>query len=164
MDANENEPHNSAPPDTAIREELHVDRLAAGGDGVGRIDGKVVFVPGGLPGEQLVIKRTEDKRRFARAEIVEVLRPAAARRSPDCPHETEAQHGIGCGGCGFRHVSDAQSLQFKTEPVVTEMAKIAPEVDWPQPTLHQETELDGTRWRVRFHLASGVLGLFQNSG
>ena len=76
--------------------ELHVDKVVAGGDGLARgDDGRVVFVPGALPGETVRVRLARAKRDFARAELVEVVVPHAGRIEPACPYVA-----AGCGGCG----------------------------------------------------------------
>ena len=61
--------------------QLRIERLVAGGDGLAREgDGRVVFVHGGLPGELVSVEPVAEKKDFARARVVEVLEPAAARR------------------------------------------------------------------------------------
>ena len=53
---------------------LHVDSIAYGGEAVGRLaSGKVCFVPGGLPGEELEVEIIQDKKSFARAKIIKIL-------------------------------------------------------------------------------------------
>ena len=59
--------------------------LAVGGEGVGRLaDGRVVFVAGAALNDELVVSITEEKSRYARAEILEVLVPGEGRREPPC--------------------------------------------------------------------------------
>ncbi len=89
--------------------EVAVERIAVGGDGVGRDpDGRVVFVPGALPGERVVARVVETAPRWARAELVALRSADASARSarivPPC-----AAAVAGCGGCGWQHMTlDAQ--------------------------------------------------------
>ena len=56
--------------------DIQLEKLAYGGDAMGRLpDGRAVFVPFGLPGERVRIRLTEEKKNFARGELVEVLKP-----------------------------------------------------------------------------------------
>ncbi|MCP3984880.1 MAG: TRAM domain-containing protein, partial [bacterium] len=65
---------------------VEIDSLAAGGDGVGRLaDGRVVFVPRTAPGDQVLVRLREERKRFARGAVTELLRPGPDRRSPACP-------------------------------------------------------------------------------
>jgi 23S rRNA (uracil1939-C5)-methyltransferase len=75
--------------------------VAAGGDGIGRLpDGRVVFVPGALPGERATVAVTEERRDYARATLLGVVDPSPGRVEPPCPWV-----GHGCGGCGWQHAS-----------------------------------------------------------
>jgi 23S rRNA (uracil1939-C5)-methyltransferase len=86
--------------------DLHIDSLAYGGNGVGRLDGFVVFVRGGLPGDRVRARVTKTKRGFAEAATEAVLEPSAQRVEPPCPY-----FGV-CGGCRFQDLAyDAQIAQ-----------------------------------------------------
>jgi 23S rRNA (uracil1939-C5)-methyltransferase len=84
--------------------ELRVDSIAAGGDGVGRNAGHVVFVPRSAPGDLVRVEaRAHD--RFMRGRILDILEPARTRVEPPCGHYVVDR----CGGCQLQHISlDAQ--------------------------------------------------------
>jgi 23S rRNA (uracil1939-C5)-methyltransferase len=93
---------------------------AYGGDSMGRLaDGRAVFVPGTLPGEQVRIRLVEQKRSFARGVVVEILRSAAERVSGNCPS------AAACGGCHYAHMSYPAQLQAKTDVVRDQLKRIA---------------------------------------
>ena len=75
--------------------ELQVDSLAYGGNGVARLDGFVVFVRRGLPGDRVRARATKVKRGFAEALAVDVLEPSEHRVEAPCAHYPA------CGGCRF---------------------------------------------------------------
>ncbi len=90
---------------------VHLDRLVAGGDALGRLDdGRVVFVPGGLPGEDVMVRVVEDRRDFVRAALIDVTVADADRVVPMCPLVAE-----GCGGCDWQHLAPAAQLGQKTQ-------------------------------------------------
>ena len=91
--------------------ELSVEDLAFGGEGVGRADGYVVFVRGGLPGDRLRVRLTEARGRFGRAAIEEVLVAAPDRVAPPCPYFGR------CGGCRLQHLAYPAQLAFKEKQV-----------------------------------------------
>jgi len=99
--------------------DVAIDSIAAGGDGVGRADGRVVFVPRSAPGD-LARVRLEEKGRFARGEIIEVLRAAGERVDPPCPHYTRDR----CGGCQLQHLSYDAQLAAKGKIIVETLARI----------------------------------------
>jgi 23S rRNA (uracil1939-C5)-methyltransferase len=87
--------------------ELSIDALAAGGDGVGRVAGLVVFTPRTAPGDRVRVRLREVRRRFARAEVVEILAPGPARRPAPCPW-----FGA-CGGCDWLHLDEAAQREAR---------------------------------------------------
>jgi 23S rRNA (uracil1939-C5)-methyltransferase len=91
--------------------ELTVDDLAFGGEGVGRADGYVVFVRGGLPGDRLRVRLTEARGRFGRAAIEEILVASPDRVVPPCPYFGR------CGGCRLQHLTYPAQLAFKEKQV-----------------------------------------------
>jgi 23S rRNA (uracil1939-C5)-methyltransferase len=91
--------------------ELTIDDLAFGGEGVGRADGYVVFVRGGLPGDRLRVRLTEARGRFGRAAIEEVLVPSPDRVPAPCPYFGR------CGGCRLQHLAYPAQLAFKEKQV-----------------------------------------------
>jgi 23S rRNA (uracil1939-C5)-methyltransferase len=91
--------------------ELVVDDLAFGGEGVGRVDGYVVFVRGGLPGDRLRVTITEARSRYGRGTIVEILTPAPDRVEAPCPYFGR------CGGCRLQHLAYPAQLAFKEKQV-----------------------------------------------
>lgn len=99
--------------------EVAIDSVAAGGDGVGRTEGRVVFVPRSAPGD-LARVRLHDKGRFARGEIVELLRAADSRVEPPCPHYTTDR----CGGCQLQHLAYDAQLAAKGRIIVEALARI----------------------------------------
>jgi 23S rRNA (uracil1939-C5)-methyltransferase len=98
--------------------ETTVDGFTHGGDGVARVDGKAVFVPGALPGERIRIRVVEDRRRWARADLLDVVVPADERVTPPCPHAAD------CGGCDLQHVTPTGQLALKTRVVREQLERI----------------------------------------
>lgn len=86
---------------------LRIDTLAYGGKGVGRLDGKAVFVPLVAPGDRVLCRIVQDRKRYAEGEIAELLEPSALRRPPLCPVFGE------CGGCQWQHLPYAEQVLWK---------------------------------------------------
>ncbi len=91
--------------------ELAIEDLAFGGEGVGRADGYVIFVRGGLPGDRLRVRLVEARGRFGRATIDEVLAASPDRVEPPCPYFGR------CGGCRLQHLAYTAQLAFKEKQV-----------------------------------------------
>ncbi len=87
--------------------DIHIDRLAIGGRGVGRHDGMVVFVEGAAPDETVRAEITLIKKNFAEGKVIEVIQPSPARVSPQCPYYMK------CGGCNWQHLSYKEQLNQK---------------------------------------------------
>ena len=100
--------------------ELTIDSIAAGGDGVARYDGMVVFVPRSAPGDR-VSARVKREGRFARGRIQQVLVPSPQRVAPRCSHY-EADH---CGGCQLQHLSYEGQIRAKRGIVNDSLERIA---------------------------------------
>ena len=88
--------------------ELRIDRIAAGGAGVGRAaDGRVLFVQRTAPGEVVRVEVIEQKPRWARGRLLRVLEPAPERRVAPCPLYER------CGGCALQHLEYEAQLAAK---------------------------------------------------
>jgi 23S rRNA (uracil1939-C5)-methyltransferase len=98
---------------------LEIESIAAGGDGVARSNGLVVFVPRTAPGE-VVTARISGKGSFARGSLRKVTRPSEERIDPPCPHYTRDR----CGGCQIQHMSYASQLRAKQRIVRDAMERI----------------------------------------
>lgn len=100
---------------------LDIVGLAVGGDGIGRAaDGRVVFVPGALPGESVRIVVTEERTSLLRGEVAEILTASPDRQEPWCPHLAD-----GCGGCGWQHVRPESQASLKRSTVVEALRRTA---------------------------------------
>jgi 23S rRNA (uracil1939-C5)-methyltransferase len=98
--------------------ELHVDSLAYGGNGVARLNGFVVFVRSGLPGDTVRARVTKVKRSHAEAIAVEVVEPSAERVDAPCAHYPA------CGGCRFQDLAYDAQLEAKQEQVREALRRI----------------------------------------
>lgn len=100
------------------RRTLHIESLAHLGAGIARDGGKVVFVPYTAPGDLVRARLVEDKPRFARAVLEEVLEPSPYRVDPLCPYFGD------CGGCQWQHVDYATQTQYKSRIVAEQLAHV----------------------------------------
>ncbi|MFW0790397.1 class I SAM-dependent RNA methyltransferase [Gordonia sp. CPCC 205333] len=129
--------------------ELALDRLAHGGAGVGRVDGRVVFVRGGLPGERVRAVVVDDRKAaFCHAEVVEILEASRHRIDPACP---AAAAGAGCCDLSFATLEHVREL--KAQVLGDTLARVGrlPDVDVRvRPLIDPD---DGSQWRVRARLS-----------
>src|SRR5256886_671598 len=91
--------------------ELVIDDLAFGGEGVGRVNGYVVFVRGAVPGDRVRVKLVDARSRFGRAVIESIEVPSPDRVEPPCPYFGR------CGGCRLQHIAYPAQLAFKEKQV-----------------------------------------------
>lgn len=136
---------------TRIR--LTLERMAHGGEAIGRHEGKVIFVPFGIPGEIVEVEVTEDRGSYARGRIERILSPAPERVDPPCPHFGE------CGGCHFQHMQYEAQLHWKAEIVRDQLRRIGKIEDPPvRPTI-PSPEPFGYRNQIQFSASpDGRLG------
>ncbi len=87
--------------------ELTIESLVPGGDGLARHEGKVIFIPGVLPGERVQARLHHSKRDFARAEAVSILEASPDRVAPGCAAADR------CGGCDWLHIAPEAQTRLK---------------------------------------------------
>jgi 23S rRNA (uracil1939-C5)-methyltransferase len=116
--------------------ELTIDSLAYGGNGVARLNGFVVFVRRGLPGDTVRARVTKVQRRHAEALATEVLTPGPVRVDAPCGHYPA------CGGCRFQDLAYETQLEQKTAWVRDSFARLGALPDPPlEPILPCEPEI-----------------------
>jgi 23S rRNA (uracil1939-C5)-methyltransferase len=96
---------------TAVLQTVEIDSLDQEGRGVGRRDGKAVFVEGGLPSEFVTYERRRNKPSFEVGRAVRIERESALRVVPRCPHA--GLHPGACGGCSMQHVDVRAQVAIK---------------------------------------------------
>src|SRR4249919_3213464 len=98
---------------------LAIDSLAYGGNGVARLNGFVVFVRSGLPGDRVRARVTKVKRNHAEATAFEVLEPGAQRVEAPCAHYPA------CGGCRFQDLAYDAQISAKEAWVTQSLRRLA---------------------------------------
>ncbi len=164
-----------APPVAGEMLDLEVGDVAHGGwcvarpsGGDGQAAGLVVFVRHALPGERVRAVVTQATTRFARAEAVQVGRPAPGRTEPPCRHAGPG----GCGGCDWQHAGLPLQRELKARVVAGQLRRIAGiervvtveplPGDEAEPAAGTKAGVPGLGWRTRVRLAvdaSGRAGL-----
>ena len=128
--------------------DLNITDIAFGGEGVGRVEDFVVFVPFVLPGEDVRAEITEVKKSFARAKLLEVLRASPDRVQAPCPYFGS------CGGCQYQHASYEAQLRFKHKQIADLFERIgkipreivARVVPCPQPYGYRNRVMIRSQW------------------
>ena len=97
---------------------IKIEKIAFGGEGVGRLNNFVVFVPFAAPEDELEIEITECKRKFARGKILKIIKASPFRVNPLCNYYEN------CGGCCYQHISYEKQLEIKKQQVEEAFVKI----------------------------------------
>ncbi|MDD6181375.1 MAG: class I SAM-dependent RNA methyltransferase [Desulfovibrionaceae bacterium] len=132
--------------------------LADDGRGVARLDGRVCFVSGALPGQTVAVRIVRDRKRFAEAACLRVIGDMPDAVAPLCPHEAE------CGGCPLQRMPYARQLEWKTRLVRDAFGRIGGLREAPVREALASPRLDGFRNKMEFAFGAGedgklVLGL-----
>ena len=129
---------------------LTIDDLAFGGEGVGRADGYVVFVPGGLPGDRLRVRLVQVRSRFGRGVIDAIEEPSPQRVEAPCPYFGH------CGGCRLQHMAYPAQLAFKAKQVVDALERLGGLKGIEVRPIIGATETFGYRNKMEFTVARGA--------
>ncbi len=132
--------------------ELVIERLAAGGAGIAHCGGMTVFVAASAPGDRVRARITELRARFARAEIVAILRPGSGRRAPPCPYAER------CGGCSWLHLEEDVQLAARVEILASALARIGGRASLPAIEVLRSPRAFAYRARARVAYGGGRIG------
>ncbi|MBI4805994.1 MAG: 23S rRNA (uracil(1939)-C(5))-methyltransferase RlmD [Desulfovibrio sp.] len=109
--------------------ELFIERAVFGGAGLARLDGRVVFVEGALPGSRVMARVVKEDKGSLKAVVQEVLSPSPDAAEPFCPH-----FGI-CGGCTWQDAAYQAQLEWKRDIVTEQLRRLGKMDTEASPTL-----------------------------
>jgi 23S rRNA (uracil1939-C5)-methyltransferase len=141
-----------------IETTLYLTSMANGGDALGRDDNqRIVFVPQAIPGEKVRVEIVEDKERFARGRLLEILEPSTDRITPRCPHFGP------CSGCHFQHLTYSSQVRYKEDIVRDQLSRIG---GLESPLVHS-MPANSEPWEYRLEMSfsptkEGGLGLWSS--
>jgi tRNA/tmRNA/rRNA uracil-C5-methylase (TrmA/RlmC/RlmD family) len=135
--------------------ELTIENIAFGGKGVGRIDGKAVFVPFTIDGERVRARLLREKKNFAEAELSDVLDASPHRTAPECPYFGR------CGGCSYQHIAYQHQLEIKTRQVEDALRRLGRIANAPMRPIIPSPKPYGYRNRITVHAEDGLVGYFR---
>lgn len=121
------------------------------GAGVGRLEGRVVFVPGTILGEHWEVQLLKVNKNVAWGKAVRLLEPSPERAAPDCPHAQK------CGGCQYRHMTYAEELRAKHARVADALQRLG-SVDLELPPVLGADNPLRYRNKVQFPVSPGKAG------
>lgn len=142
-----------APAAIGQRIELDLERLAHDGRGIGRWQGRIVFVDGGLPGERVQARVLKARSKLIETRLDKLLVASPERQTPRCAHIDL------CGGCSLQHMPEATQLQVKQQALAQQLQHFAgleperwmPALVGPTYGYRQRTRL-AMRWDKRLGL------------
>ena len=131
---------------------LHIEGYTAEGMGVARLDGRVVFIPGTIRGEDWEVQLLKVNKGVAWGKGTRLISPSPVRQEPDCPYSGR------CGGCQYRHMSYEEELAAKGQRVRDALERVGGvHLELP-PVLGAESPLR-YRNKVQFPVSRGKCGL-----
>ena len=140
-----------------MQAEVEITGLGQAGEGVGRHEGLVLFVPGAVPGDRCLVAWEPGRRRMAWAELVRLTQPSPDRETPPCPAFGR------CGGCQLQAIGYGAELREKRRTVQDALRRIG-HLDIAVPACLGQGEAYGYRakvsWPIRQGPAGPLIGLF----
>jgi tRNA/tmRNA/rRNA uracil-C5-methylase (TrmA/RlmC/RlmD family) len=137
------------------RVNLRIEDIAFGGKGVGREQGKAIFVPYTIEGELVSAEIVREKKQFAGAELVEVKKSSLHRVTPECPYFSH------CGGCAYQHIDYEHQLAIKWRQVRNVLQRIGKLRDIPLRPMIPSPRQYEYRNRITVHVQDGAIGFFR---
>lgn len=135
--------------------DVTIEKLIYGGDGLAHHEGSTVFIPFVLPAERVAAMPVEQKKKFVRARVEQLLEPSPQRTLPPCPH-----FGV-CGGCNYQHILYAEQLKYKTE-ILRETLRRVGRIEWAGEIKAHASPSWGYRnraqWKIRPPLEAASAG------
>ena len=135
--------------------DLRIEDVAFGGKGVGRENGKAVFVPFTIEGELISAELVREKKQFAEGELVDLREASPERVQPQCPYFGR------CGGCAYQHISYEHQLAIKWRQVRDALGRIGKMKDAAMRPMVPSPEPYAYRNRITVHAQDGVVGFFR---
>lgn len=133
--------------------QVHIDRMDHFGNGIGNINGKIIFVKGALPGETVDVTITKDKKSFMEGNISAIIYKSSKRVEPFCKY-----FGV-CGGCSLCHLNYENTLEYKKERVKNILSKFdIPKIN----VIRNENDLY-YRNKIELKIVDGKLGFYEKN-
>jgi tRNA/tmRNA/rRNA uracil-C5-methylase (TrmA/RlmC/RlmD family) len=134
---------------------IRINEIAFGGSGVGKADGKVIFVPFTIDGELVKVRITESHKSFSVASVQTVLQASPYRDKPPCPYYQA------CGGCDYQHIQYAHQLELKRLQVEQALRRIGKLPEIVVPPVIPSPKSYGFRNRITVHSNGHAVGFFR---
>jgi 23S rRNA (uracil1939-C5)-methyltransferase len=125
---------------------VNLESLVHGGEALGRTDGLVSFVDGGIPGETVEMAVRERRRSYVRGDVTQVLKASPDRVTPPCPYFGS------CGGCQWQHMAYPAQLRAKRDILCDQLRRQGTQIEPAAVAVHGMAEPWRYRIRGQFHV------------
>lgn len=132
---------------------IQVEKIAHGGEGIGRLNGRALFIEGALPGETVRIELLPEKKGVQHARLIQILTPSPERQTPPCSIYDA------CGGCSVQHLHYEGQLKAKEERVREALSRIAGLSETLVLPIVKDLDPFGYRQKTAVPLQQGPYGL-----
>jgi 23S rRNA (uracil1939-C5)-methyltransferase len=135
-----------------VSQQLKIEKMVYGGEGLSRAGGEVIFTPFVLPGELVEAERLPSRKNAQRARLTKVLEPSSDRAEAGCPYFTR------CGGCQYQHATYVAQLKYKTDILAETLQRVGKIAVDPAKIDVMAGDPWGYRNRAQFHFEGGRVG------
>jgi len=132
-----------------------VESVAYKGYGVARVDGKVVFVPYTVTGDEAWIEITEEKKTYSIARLIQMIKPSSGRVNPRCPYFGR------CGGCQWQHIEDSTQVERKKEILREILERVGKLNEIPSIGVAPSSKPYDYRIRVQLKMKGKAMGYYE---
>jgi len=138
-----------------MKMKVKIDSMAFGGQGVARVEGKVLFVPYTVTGDEVWIEITEEKKKHSIGKLVGISEPSSLRVDPPCPYFGE------CGGCQWQHINPSIHGEIKRTILIETLKRLGKLGQIPPVEVVPFLKPYGYRTRVQLKVRKKTMGYYQ---
>jgi 23S rRNA (uracil1939-C5)-methyltransferase len=135
--------------------QVEIKAMAFKGYGVARMNGKVVFIPYSVTGDEAWAEIVNEKKSYSMGRLIEILRPSPWRVEPPCPY-----FGV-CGGCQWQHIAYANHGELKKEILKEVLKRLGGVKEIPSITVIPSPDPYNYRIRVQLKVRRKALGYYK---
>lgn len=139
----------------AMKVKVKIDSMAFGGYGVARVDGKVLFIPYAVTGDEVWVEITQEKKTYSMGKLVRIVEPSSQRVDPFCPYFGE------CGGCQWQHINPSIQGAIKRTIFIEILKRLGKFDPMPSVEVVPFPNPYGYRVRVQLKVRKKMIGYYQ---
>jgi 23S rRNA (uracil1939-C5)-methyltransferase len=135
--------------------QVKINSMAFKGYGLTRMEGKVLFIPYSVTGDEAWVEIIEEKKNYSMGRLIEILRPSPWRVEPPCPYFEV------CGGCQWQHIAYANHGELKKEILKEILKRLGGVKEIPPITVASSPDPYDYRTRVQLKVKGEALGYYK---